>query len=471
MNKLARMMTFTGILLGMVASILMQTVLATVLPDIAKELGGAHLYAWVFSSYMVASTITIPIFAKLADLYGRKLIYLGGMVVFLIGSALCGTTTSMTSLIFFRIIQGLGAGALAPSAIALISYLFTIKERGKMFGLLASVQVLANVTGPILGGLVADNFGWRWAFFANLPIGLLAIIFLFLALSEPVQGLSALKFEQVDFAGGLLLGLSTVLVIVGINQAGAFHLQAWQFWASPLLALLIFTCFIWQEQRHPDPVVPAQLVALRNVHISMLSAFLLGTVMYGATIILPLYGQLLFGQTALQGGKLLLALPLGMGVGGLLSGQLTNRFSYTQLAISGWSLIATGFLLLAATVNLNLTYLPLAGIVMLTGLGLGITLPSFLLPAQNAVTDKNQAVVGGLVQLCRNVGGAIGVPMFTFLLTITKGVTVSSVRLTSFRTVFLLMALGSVLGLATGLRFRGSSWQDQVTKGGIKDAQ
>ncbi|HBV88652.1 MAG TPA: hypothetical protein DEF42_18890 [Desulfosporosinus sp.] len=213
-------MAFIGILLGMSASIMMQTILATVLPQVVGELGGAQLYSWVFSGYMVTSTVTIPIFAKLADLYGRKRFYLGGMLVFLIGSALSGTADSMTELVIYRAFQGLGAGAIAPAAIAIISDLFPIEQRGKMLGILAVVQILANLMGPLLGGYITDNFGWQWSFFAVLPVGILASIFVERGLSELLKPSSASDFAKIDWAGGLLLGIGTVDVYSSTKKFG-----------------------------------------------------------------------------------------------------------------------------------------------------------------------------------------------------------------------------------------------------------
>ena len=169
-------LSFIGITLGMISSVLMQTIIATILPTISNDLGNKDLYGWVFSSYMIASTITIPLFANLSDVYGRKIFYLLGMLLFLTGSLLSGFAQSMNQLIIFRIIQGIGAGAIAPSAIAMISELFTFEKRVKMLGLLSAFQVFANILGPLLGGFIADIYSWRWAFFINIPIGILAFL-------------------------------------------------------------------------------------------------------------------------------------------------------------------------------------------------------------------------------------------------------------------------------------------------------
>lgn len=458
-------MAFIGILLGMSASIMMQTILATVLPQVVRELGGAQLYSWVFSGYMVASTVTMPIFAKLADLFGRKHFYLGGMFIFLIGSVLSGTSGSMIELVVYRGIQGLGAGAIAPAAIAIISDLFLIEQRGKMLGILAAVQVLANLMGPLIGGYFTDKFGWQWAFFAVLPVGILASILVAMGLPESSRTSKTSDLAKIDWAGGLLLGVGTSLLIQALRS-----LVNWQ--GKPLLILLLFgltvmimAAFFRQEKSHSDPVVSLDLMKAQNVLVSLISAFLLGAVMYGTIAILPIYGQVLWGQTSLQGGKLLLFFTLGTGLGGITSGKLTQKFSYARLALSGWSMVTMGFSLLAFTSRIDVSNLFLALLNFISGFGLGITLALFLLPAQNAVAEDRRSVAAGLVQLSRNLGGAIGIPFITGLLTAAGGLDRTDGTAGKFFVIFMSLALLSALGAITGNRFKGSVINDRENFG------
>lgn len=454
-------MAFIGILLGMSASIMMQTILATVLPQVVRELGGAQLYSWVFSGYMVASTVTIPIFAKLADLYGRKRFYLGGMLIFLIGSTLSGTADSMTELVVYRALQGLGAGAIAPAAIAIISDLFPIEQRGKMLGILAVVQVLTNLVGPLLGGYITDNFGWQWSFFAVLPVGILASIFVGRGLPELLKTSSTSDFAKIDWGGGLLLGIGTTMFIQALRSSVDGQ-------GKPLLTLLlfglagmIFTAFYRQEKRHPDPVVSLDLIKAQNVLVSLVSAFLLGAVMYGTIAILPIYGQALWGGTSLQGGKLLLLFTLGTGLGGIVSGKLTQKFSYARLALGGWTVVTMGFTLLAFTSRIDVSNLLMALLNLISGFGLGITIALFLLPAQNSVAENRRSVAAGLVQLSRNLGGAIGIPLITGLLTATGGLDRTTGTTENFFVIFLVLALLSALGAIIGNHFKGSVINDR----------
>lgn len=450
------MFAFTGILLGLVSSIIMQTILATVLPSVVEDLGGENLYSWVFSIYLISSTITIPIFAKLADLYGRKRFYLGGMVIYLVGSALNGIAQTMGQLVIYRVIQGLGAGALAPAAIAMISDLFPIKERGKMMGMLATTQVLANILGPFLGGLVADNFGWQWAFWATLPSGILALILVAVGFTDSPKEKPKINLSQIDFIGGLLLGIAIVFFIQGFEMIKAQEFRYIQTGLIFLVAVFIFAIFIRQERHHPDPVVSSCLIATKNIKVCLMSTFLMGTVMYGAIVVLPLFGQALFGKTALQGGKLLIPLALGLGAGGIFSGKLTKKISYANFVISGWLVVFLGFCLLALFCTIQLSYYPLSAIVIIIGFGLGVIFPTLLISGQNAVAENQRAVVGGLVQMTRNLGGAVGIPLFTGFITQFSNKMINADENNSYLMLFILLAIVSLVGVVIGSRFKGS---------------
>ncbi|MDT3699807.1 MAG: MFS transporter [Thermincola sp.] len=450
------MLAFLGVLLGMSSSIMMQTILATVLPVVSKDLGGTHLYSWVFSGYMVASTVTIPLFAKLADIYGRKTFYLGGMALFLAGTALSGAANAMSHLVIFRVLQGIGAGAVAPAAIAIISDLFPVEERGKMMGVLAAVQVLANIVGPLLGGAITDHFGWQWAFFAILPLGFFAMILVSFGLTGNIPMPSQRNRQQIDFWGGLLLGILAILLIQGFAILSTQ--DRWQAGFIFLLALAVFMLLLWQENKHQDPVVSVALLTTKNVGVSMVSTLLLGGVMYCAIILLPLYGQKILAGTATQGGKLLIPLTLGAGIGGMISGRLSKKLSYANLAVGGWLLAAGGFLLVALISKFTEPdILSLAWVIFIAGLGLGAALPAFLLPVQNAVPENKRAVAAGLFQLARNLGGALGIPLFSGIIGGTKDV---------FFPAFMALALVSLPGIALGLKFKGSVHSEV---GGDKD--
>ena len=214
---------FSGILVGMSASALMQTLVATSLPVIERDLGGMALYSWVFAGYMLASTITIPLFARLADVIGRRTLYVVGLLVFLIGSALVGMSQSMEQLVSFRVLQGIGAGAVAPAALASIGDLFSDDERGKIFGIIGAVQVLANLIGPPLGGWITDTFSWRWGFYLILPVGLLAMVLAALGLQDKMRSINWRNLH-IDWVGALLIGCGLFLGLLGFQQIGLIAL-------------------------------------------------------------------------------------------------------------------------------------------------------------------------------------------------------------------------------------------------------
>ncbi len=460
--KHQKVFAFSGIMLGMMSSVLMQTIVATVLPIATRDLGDVDLYGWVFSSYMIASSISIPLFSKLADLYGRRPLYLYGLTLFLIGSALSGSVHSMGYLIASRILQGLGAGAVAPAALALISDLFSNEERGKWLGILAAAQVLANVTGPLVGGVIADYWGWQWAFYANLPIGLLALIMIALGLDN-TENSSGLNWRSMDVSGALLLGALTVLIILGSQEIGKYALLSWQSALFILNSVVVFVILLWQEKRHPDPVISARLLRAVNIKPVLLITLLFGALMYGIIMILPLYGQFIFGQSAWQGGKLLISLTLGLGSGGILVSSLSKKFDYAHLMIYGWTVTLCGFALLWAASQILLSYSLLIVIIFITGLGLGGIFPILLLISQNAVSKNQRAVAGGLVQLGRNIGGAIGVPVFTNVVT-PKAVYGYGTFLGQpvFTAVYLLLMVGAGVALIIGFMFKGGMKQEHV---------
>ena len=458
--KHRKVIAFSGILLGMMSSVLMQTIVATVLPIVTKDLGGRDLYGWVFSSYMIASSISIPLFSKLADLYGRKPLYLYGLTLFLIGSALSGSVHSIGHLIASRIIQGLGAGAVAPSALALISDLFSNEERGKWLGFLAVAQVLANVTGPLVGGIIADYWGWQWAFYANLPLGLLALLMLSLGLDNKVNRMRG-NWRSMDILGALLLGVFTVLFILGSQELGKYALLSWQTALFILASVTIFVILLWQEKTHPDPVISAHLLRTTNIIPVLLITLLFGALMYGIIMLLPLYGQHIFGQSAWQGGKLLIPLTLGLGIGGILVSPLSKKFDYARMVVFEWCITFCGFALLWAASQIRLLDSFLIIIIFIIGLGLGGIFPTLLLISQNAVSQNQRSVTGGLVQLARNIGGAIGVPVFTNFVTL-KAVYRTFFGQPVFAFVYLLLMVGAGMALIIGFTFKGGTKQEHV---------
>ncbi len=449
-----RNLAFSGLMLGMISSIIMQTVLATVLPQVALELGDAHLYGWVFSGYMLASTAAIPLFSRLADSYGRKIIYQWGMVLFITGLVLSITSQSLGQLVFYRIIQGLGASALIPAATAMISDLYPRSERGKMFGLLTAIQALANMLGPMLGGLATDLWMWQGALIINLPPCMLAFFLISFFFHEPKPRPQASLIPLLDYWGALLLGLIMLSALTLADQFVTPVVQSGYIFSLLAFTSLLIVLFRMQQKHHPDPIIPFNLLQERNIRLSLKSYFIWGVITYGAIMTLPLYGQALYGTSALEGGKMLLALTAGLGVGGGISGVLARSYGIPLLLKSGWGLMLGGFMILGMTSSLTLPYYQLVPLLVAAGAGLGIVSPVLMAAIQNNVNADRRAMMGGLFFICRNLGGALGVTLFAALITSFSEPGLLMGDPSMFTPVFVFMALASSLGLYGAFRYK-----------------
>ncbi|MCB8923476.1 MAG: MFS transporter [Ardenticatenaceae bacterium] len=395
---------FSGILVGMSASALMQTLVATSLPVIERDLGGMALYSWVFAGYMLASTISIPLFARLADVVGRRTLYVVGILVFLIGSALVGASQSMELLVAFRVLQGIGAGAVAPAALASIGDLFSDEERGKIFGIIGAVQVLANLIGPPLGGWITDTFSWRWGFYLILPVGLLAMILAALGLQDKMRA-SNWRTLHIDWIGALLIGSGLFIGLLGFQQIGlgAGHLVYGIALCVGTAVLLNFA--VQWEQKQAEPVIPIALLSHPSLWRATLGTLLLGFVTNSAVAYFPLYLEKIYEQTATSAGLALLPMLLMAGVASGVGGALANGWP-RQAQAAAWVLIIAGFLSLTVMKSSNIGWMT-----AVIGAGMGLLLPVYLQLAQQAGGDSHLATASGLVQLARNLGGAMGIPL------------------------------------------------------------
>src|SRR5579863_6458665 len=277
-----------GVMLGMLLAALDQTIVGTALPRIVANLGGLEHYAWVATSYLLASTVSIPIYGKLSDIYGRRTFFIGGMVLFLVGSALSGTSQNMTQLIIYRGIQGLGAGAMMPLAIAIIGDIFPPSERGKWQGLITSVFGLATIIGPILGGAITDNWGWRWVFYVNMPIGIIAIVTAGFVMPKIVQR----KHHTIDYIGTAALIAFAVPLLLGFSWAGTQY--AWNSWQVILMfavSAVMLVAFVLIELRAAEPIISPRLFKNSIFLVSTIAMFMVAAGMFGAILYLPLFVQ------------------------------------------------------------------------------------------------------------------------------------------------------------------------------------
>src|SRR5947209_9320965 len=404
MTKQAKILVTLGLMLGTALSALDTNIGGTALLSIVGKLGGITLYSWVFSAYLLTSTTTGPIYGKLADLFGRKPVFLFGTAVFLIGSAACGAAQSMEQLIIFRAIQGLGAGAVLPIVLTIIGDIFPLEERARVQGLFSGVWGLSSIVGPALGGVIVDHFSWRWVFYINIPFGLLSAFLLIITLKENVER----KQRSIDYLGTLTLTFGIIALLFALLRGGV----TWAWTSLPslglfALAVVLIALFLFQETRASEPILPLTLFSNRIIAISSIGGVVLGVVLFGVTSYVPLFVQGVKGGTATSAGITLGPLLVAWPIAATLSGKMVIRYGYRVTAVLGMVLatLGTGMVTLFTTE----TTLPFIVIAMaMIGSGLGFSSTAFILSVQNAVPWKLRGVATASTQFTRTIGGTIG---------------------------------------------------------------
>jgi EmrB/QacA subfamily drug resistance transporter len=395
-----------SVMLAMFLSALDQTIVATAMPRIVEELNGLEHLSWVFTAYMLASTVVVPIYGKLSDLYGRKNFVLGAIGIFLVGSILSGLSQSMTQLIAFRAIQGIGGGAIFANAFATIGDLFPPAQRGKWQGLFGAVFGLSSVIGPSLGGFLTDNVSWRWNFFINIPIGLAAFFAILFLMPKIVPHA---KDKSIDFGGAFFLAVGLITLLLGFVWGGNQYA-----WNSPEIitlfasTLVSFGIFGFIEQRVKQPILPLSLFKNPIFSVSMVIIFLTGIGMFGSILYVPLFAQLVLGTSATDSGGLLTPLMLGMVASSIVTGQVVSRTGkYKIFAVVGLGIAATAMYFLSR-MSVDTTQMDLIVRMVATGIGLGVSFPIFNLAVQNAFEHSQLGVVTAATQLFRSIGGTVG---------------------------------------------------------------
>ncbi len=388
------------------------TAVGTAMPTAVAELGGVARYSWVFSAYLLTSTTTVPMFGKLADLYGRRRIYIISALLFMLGSALCGTARTFEQLILYRAVQGLGAGGVMPVAITLIGDIYPLEERGKIQGMFSAVWGVSSLVGPAAGGLITDLLTWRWVFYLNIPFGLASLLMLQLWLKERQPR----RQHRLDLLGTLALTVSiTVLLLTLLEGSELFG------WTDPrtfgLLALsgLGIALFIAQERRAPEPMLPLDLFRNPVIAVSSAGSVILGTILFSSTAFVPMFAQGVLGGTALDAGLTLAPMSLGWPIASTAAGWLLLRTGYRPLAVLGGVLGFAGTLLLA-TADVGASRLLLMGAMLVVGLGMGFMATPYLVAVQNAVPWERRGVATSSVQFFRTIGGAVAVAALGALL-------------------------------------------------------
>jgi len=401
-----------GLMLAVSLAALDSSVVGTAMPTIVGALGGLKLFSWIFSVYLLTSTVTVPVYGKLADLYGRKPVILGGAVLFLLGSALCGAANSMVLLIVCRAIQGLGAGAVLPIAITIIGDIFSIQERAKIQGLFSGVWGVAGVAGPALGGLITDTIGWRWVFYVNLPLGLASIAFLAMYYHETNERRPAV----LDIPGAMLLSGSVVALLLAILQGG----RTYGWFGAPTLALfataaVLLALFVRQERKAAEPVIPLDLFANRVILVSSLAVLVAGGAFFGVSSYIPLFEQGVFGGSATMAGLVLAPMSLTWVIAATISGRLILRWGYYPPAVLGGLCLLTGALVLL-TLEPNGRIVPGVVGAAIMGAGLGFIMNSTVIAVQNSVDWGRRGVATATTQFFRTIGGSISVAIMGALL-------------------------------------------------------
>jgi EmrB/QacA subfamily drug resistance transporter len=383
-----------------------QTIVATALPRIVSDLGGITQYSWVFTAYMLTSTVTVPLYGKLGDVYGRKNLFLFAIVVFLIGSALCGLAQGMTQLVIFRAIQGIGAGGLFPLSLAVIGAIVPPRDRGRWQGLIGAVFAAASILGPAVGGFIVDNTTWRWVFLVNLPVGGLAL----LVVSVTMPRRAPLTEHSIDWLGAALLALGTAALLLGLVWGGRDY--AWTS-AHVVVALLaaatLLAAFAVVERRAREPILPFDVLRNPIVASSVACMALVGMAMFGTISYVPLFVQGVIGTSATSSGVVLTPLMLGAVTTSVLTGQLVSRTGrYRWNAIFG-PLVLTAGMLLLWRMNVHTTNHQAALNMVVAGIGIGAMMQVFVLSVQNAVPRARIGSATALTQFSRQIGATLGV--------------------------------------------------------------
>src|SRR3954464_3204435 len=403
------LLTFSGLLLAMLLASLDQTIVSTALPTIVGELGGIDELSWVVTAYLLAATVTIPLWGRVSDLYGRKRLFQGAIVVFLAGSALSGAAQSLGELIAFRALQGLGAGGLMTLAMAIVADIISPRERGRYQGYIQMVFVLASVAGPLLGGLFADHLSWRWVFYVNLPIGAAALAVVSATLDTAVPG----GRPRIDWSGATLLAAALTAVLLLTTWGGRQY--AWdsaEIAGLAVGAVALLAAFVARERRAAEPILPLRLFRDPVFDVVSIVLFLTTCAFFAAIVFTPLYLQVVTGASATSSGLLLLPMMLAAAASTAVSGRLISRTGrYKRFPVAGLAIMAAGLLLLSRmdeTTARALTSLYLA----VFGVGFGMVSQVLTVAVQNAVPRADIGIATASANLFRALGGSVGVALF-----------------------------------------------------------
>ena len=400
---------FAALMLGMFLAALDQTIVSTALPTIVGDLGGLNHLSWVVTSYLLASTVSTPLYGKLGDMLGRKSVFMAAILIFLAGSMLAGLSQTMGQLIGFRALQGIGAGGLMVGAQAIIADIVPPRERGRYTGLIGGVFAVASVAGPLLGGFLVDNLSWRWVFYVNLPVGALAILIVATRLHLKTPTVS----HRIDVLGAALLSAGVTSLILLTTWGGTEYA-----WGSATIVGLgiagvaLLGAFVWWETRTAEPILPLSLFRSRVFSVANAMGFTIGMAMFGAIIFIPLYLQLVYGASPTSSGLRLLPLMAGLLVAAILSGRaITKVGRYKIFPIAGTATLVVGMYLLS-TLGVDTPSWVVSIYMLVVGVGIGLVMQVLVLVVQNDVRPSDIGVATSTATFSRSVGGSFGVAIF-----------------------------------------------------------
>ncbi|WP_318504965.1 MDR family MFS transporter [Bacillus sp. T3] len=425
-----------AVMLAMFMGAIEATIVSTAMPNIVADLGGFSLYSWVFSAYLLMNSVTVLIYGKLSDLFGRKPILLFGIFVFLLGSILCGFAHSMESLIVFRLIQGFGAGAVTPIATTIVGDIYTKEERAKIQGYLASVWGISAVIGPALGGLLVQFVSWRFVFWINIPLGLLSMVALWMFLHEKIEK----KKRKIDYLGAGLLTIAVCAIMIVLVQGGT----RWSWLSTEVFAFLTISVialffFIWQEKRAIEPVMPFGIWKERSIFIANIASLITGIMLIGISSFLPTFVQGVMEQPPIIAGFTLTTMSIGWPIASTASGKMMIKYGFrTTSIIGGFSLIFGSIIFMILSPEFGPIWAAVGSFFI--GVGMGLTSTAFIVSIQSSVSWEQRGIATASNMFMRNLGNTVGAALLGGILNSqlysyihnrqeTKGFTVDSINI------------------------------------------
>ncbi|WP_255210012.1 multidrug efflux MFS transporter MdtP [Bacillus tequilensis] len=412
-----RTLLITGLIIAMFFSALDGTIVGTAMPKIVGDLGGLSMMTWLTTAYLLTSTTVVPIAGKLADLLGRRIVYVSGLIIFMAASALCGMANNMTELIIFRGLQGIGGGIMMPMAMIVIGDLFTGKQRAKFQGVFGAIYGLASVIGPQIGGWIVDSLNWKWVFYINLPVGIIAVIFI----ARGLQGRRQTGPINFDIAGIFTMIVGVVSLLLALSFGGKdYAWGSWQILGLFALALIGIVSFIIVESKAKEPILPMYLFKNRTFTFLNLIGFFMSIGMFGAITFVPFFMQGIVGVSASESGTIMTPMMISMIITSIIGGQLVYKIGIKPQIITGMLVMAGGFLLLT-TLDLDTSKLVATSYMAIIGLGMGLVMPILTLALQESFSKEELGVVTSSSQFFRSIGGTFGITMLGAVMNARSG--------------------------------------------------